>query len=257
MALVDIKRLWMVGLGALAGMLSVALFVLFLPKVRVPEGTESRPAELYFLRHAQTVANQTQVWNPETESAFTAKGIEQVEALTDVLMHYSFDAVVVSPKWRTQHTVLPFLKATGLTAEIWPELNECCWQDDKRAPVSTPLPTFGPPIVPADVERLRPRDSQSALEWNEVTFGDGMHRVRAAAKLLRSRFAGSGKSVLVVGHSEAGQRLVQLLRGRDPEETLHLDHAQIRHLTEQSDGNFEFVPKPSGAGVRPAGSTAP
>ncbi len=228
---------------AVAAALASATLVIVLLQLRPvsSRGRKPAPAHVYFLRHAETVANSTGVWNEQTASAFSATGLDQVKEATQWLTRYRFDAIVVSPMWRTQNTVLPFLKANGLSAEIWPELAECCWQKDRSAPVSTPMPMFGRPIIPEDSSRLHVREERATLEWNETTYGDGMRRVRAAVDLLRERFAGTGKSVLVVGHGNAGQRLIQLLRGREPEEGPPLANARLTHLAEQADGRFELA----------------
>jgi broad specificity phosphatase PhoE len=172
---------------------------------------------LYFVRHAETVANATKQYNDKTERTFTEVGEQQRRRLVNKLADYQFDAILVSPLWRAQHTILPYLQANELTAELWPELAECCWQDDHDAKPSKTM-REGPPIINQDLARFR-----------------------LAARLIQARFSRSGGTILVVGHSLSGSRLIRILSGSDPEQELNLLNTGLGFLRERHDGTFEIV----------------
>jgi broad specificity phosphatase PhoE len=196
---------------------------------------------LYFVRHAETVANATKQYNDKTERTFTEVGEQQRRRLVNKLADYQFDAILVSPLWRAQHTILPYLQANELTAELWPELAECCWQDDHDAKPSKTM-REGPPIINQDLARFRLRDAQTTHLWNiRHNYGNGMQQVREAARLIQARFSRSGGTILVVGHSLSGSRLIRILSGSDPEQELNLLNTGLGFLRERHDGTFEIV----------------
>ena len=53
--------------------------------------------------------------------------------LADVLSGWSFDRIITSPLQRALQTIAPYLAATQQRAEIWPEIAEACWQDEREA----------------------------------------------------------------------------------------------------------------------------
>jgi broad specificity phosphatase PhoE len=196
---------------------------------------------LYFVRHAETVANVTKEYNRKTEQTFTDVGEQQRRRLVDKLDDYEFDAILVSPLWRTQHTILPYLQATDATAELWSELAECCWQDDRQAKPTADR-REGDPIVNEDPSRFRLRDDGATRLWKtRHNYGNGMAQVREAARLIKARYSRSGKTILVVGHSLAGSRLLTILAGIDPEQQLNLVNTGLSYLCELPDGTFEIV----------------
>ncbi len=79
--------------------------------------------KIYYLRHAEGGHNVVKEWEevPKAQrpayvgnpNMFTPKGETQVAAATKRLQKYHFDFIAVSPTWRTRHTILPYLKATG------------------------------------------------------------------------------------------------------------------------------------------------
>lgn len=163
--------------------------------------------DLYFVRHAQTLANAKGVTNTYTSSTFSEEGAAQIEALTAALQGYRFDAILVSPTGRTQQTIRPYLEQTGKSAETWPEITECCWQHDP---------------------------SNSA-------YAAGRAQVHKAADMIRERYGNTGKTVLVVAHYHSGQVLLGDLLGVDRESLPGLENARITHLKQGADGKFSIV----------------
>ncbi len=138
---------------------------------------------IYFVRHAQTQKNAK---ISDEEAKFSPAGEEQVKALTADLMQLGvrFDRIRISPLWRTQQTIAPFLAAgqalyqAGQVVTV-PGLTECCWDaaHDKSA------------------------------------------AVKAAAAALQAELAQAAapQTVLIVGHYHSGRILLRELVGKDVE----------------------------------------
>ncbi len=201
--------------------------------------------EIYFIRHAETEKNAK---ISDNENAFSPEGLIQIDhldppGLTQRLMAYNieFDAILVSPKWRAQHTILPYLRRTGKKAVIWPELEECCWQEDQTADVSSAEVKYvSGKIKLEDSEYFSYREDKSSQGWDNKTFGDGIRQVERGVDVLQAQFARSGQKILLVGHYHSGGRILQRLLGRSIREeiTLSLSNAKLQHLSEQGADDF-------------------
>ncbi len=205
----------------------------------------SEAVELYFIRHAETEKNAK---ISDNENAFSPTGLRQIDnqeppGLTQRLLAYNidFDWILVSPKWRTQQTILPYLRRTGKKAIIWPELEECCWQEDQDAGVSSPEVRYASgKIKLEDVNHFSYREDGAARGWNNTTFGDGIRQLETGVDLLHTVFAHSGQKILLVGHYHAGGRILQRLMGIPIRNTitLTLSNAKMQHISQQSENDF-------------------
>jgi broad specificity phosphatase PhoE len=182
-------------------------------------GAVGRGLTLYYIRHAEVVANtipadQITYENSET---ITDLGQRQIDALTSYLrsLDVTPDAVLVSPAKRTQKTIEPFLVASNLTGEIWTDLYECCQQTPTGAVLpSTPqYQTYLKAKIEA--ENLDFRDANQTQFWLTDTYEQGLFMVMTAKDEILSRFGQSGKTIFVIGHASAGQVMIGLLRGND------------------------------------------
>lgn len=172
---------------------------------------------IYYIRHAETIANlNSDTQSTEGAEEFSDLGIRQVAELTDFLITENIhpNAIIVSPMWRAQKTIEPFLLETGLTAKIWPELNECC----QGGPTGDDIPiqydgyTFEIEISALNLEF---RDSSADHFWYPITYEDGIYLVKQARDLLIQNFNQSGKTLVIVGHAGAGKTLIGMLLGYD------------------------------------------
>lgn len=210
---------------------------------------------VFYLRHAEgghnVVEEFTKAGIPNNEwpayvgneNAFSPKGEAQAQATATNLQAYRFDFIAVSPKWRTRHTILPYLQATGQKAEIWPELGETA-NTDQLADAGGINPDLwsGTRSI-----RLQPE------ETNYIAFrADGSGRrelmvsnkVEAAAcarrveQLLQERFKGRAAQVLLVGHGNASRTLLREMT-RQPDLSLpHLKNVHLWVATEQAEGGL-------------------
>jgi broad specificity phosphatase PhoE len=174
-----------------------------------------QPAEILFVRHGETVANATGRYKTSTLNAFSLKGQNQVSQLTNRLQGSSFDDILVSPSPRALKTVAPYLQRTDQVAEVWPELYECCVQKGAaRLKPAAPAIKFGPQIEwPETFDglfRFRPGGERYILA---PTYNDGKRQIKLAWQKILDEFSGSGKRILIVGHSGQGGEMIALLTG--------------------------------------------
>ena len=198
--------------------------------------------ELYVVRHAETESNRTGIHNRTNDRTFSATGLNQVQILTERLGDHRFDHIIVSPKYRAMNTIFPYLKKNRLVAEVWPELEECCWQREGRDAVSTGLEHGKKIDIPDDMRPyFRLRDQKTSHRYKARDYADGILQVQMAADLIKRSFGGKAQSVLLVGHYHAGGRIMELLLGQEPEGRFSLENTKISHLVEQADGSFRLV----------------
>ncbi len=197
--------------------------------------------DVYFLRHAQTMANVTREYTEENQRTFSPLGEVQVDEVTEKLADLHFDVVIVSPAWRAQRTILPYLKERGLQAEIWPELYECCW--DRETEEEEPaLITTSRIELEDDVRAyIRFRDAEAVYMFDVDTPARGDLMVARAVELIEARFGGSGKTVLVVAHYHTGSRLLTALLADDSPRVIRPANARLSHVRQDPDGQFRLL----------------
>lgn len=218
--------------------------------------------KVYFIRHAEAGHNVVKDWKGKPKDQwpayvgnpdmFTPKGEQQVAKATEKLKHYHFDFIAVSPTWRTRQTVLPYLRDTGAKAELGPELAEFeRFSTNLTSGLTLPLPspnlfTGGDAIAIRDQERT----SLVLREDGRRLFKPGKAPLQAAAdltavaektvSLIRARFAGSEKSVLLVGHGNSGRLLLHVLLKNSEAWKTPLANTGIWMAEEQADGSFKL-----------------
>lgn len=214
-------------------LLAVILLMAALPARA--NGQPEHPTRIVFLRHADTARDS----RGQYIEAFTPKGLAQVAALPDklagVLGSQRFDAVIVSPQWRAKNTIRAWLQAQGLSAEIWPELDETSW--DRQSTQTTPQADQPIRIAADEAALFHVRAANfgglgpeygHAMQLRAASAEAGLQMARFAAELLRKRWDGQGVNLLVVGHYHSGGRLLELLQSGTAQ---HYDPAQPRYRT--------------------------
>lgn len=201
---------------------------------------------IVFVRHAETTANATGVYRGDTVNQFTTKGVRQVQRLEQALAASDFDVVVVSPILRARNTIRPFLKSKNMTARIWPELAECCHQKRSASDLAKArtirLKRSGTPIALNKIEKPHFGFSrkEDRLPYDVDGYAEGIALVMKLCDRIRSEFSGSGKQILIVGHSLSGSRMLEILTGSAPEGRIHVKNAAPTVLRETSRGRFEI-----------------
>lgn len=205
---------------------------------------EFKPMRLYYARHVETVANATKVYNSENINVFSGKGKEQVVALTKTLAALPrFDVIAVSPIPRAINSAVPYLKETSAVAELWPALVECCSENErKRTEPAKDLPLGKPVTIEPELAPLfdisRPENKRFFVA---ESLAQGILQLKQLEKQIRPRFGGTGKRVLLVGHSILGSMLVELLTGKGIKIGHRLENAKVSVLEEGQDGVFRLV----------------
>jgi broad specificity phosphatase PhoE len=185
--------------------------------VRTDGASTGQGLTIYYIRHAEVIANVSTGGTPSASEAdtFTELGQRQVTALTTYLqgMGVEPDAILVSPASRAQKTIAPYLIATGRTGEVWMDLHEASEKSSTGAPLPSE-PKFYPywkaTIVAENLAFLDPSNTQY---WQNDTYEAGLLMVSTAKDAILARASRSGKTIFVVGHAIAGQLMIGLLRG--------------------------------------------
>ncbi len=195
--------------------------------------------DVYLIRHAETMGNVTLDYSEKNQCTFSPKGLEQVAGITAKLDGLAFDEVLVSPTWRTRQTILPFLKAHKITAEICPEVEECCCDCQADTAPAPGIPP-GERIVIGEDEApyFKLRDTNTNFRFAPATEAEAVAQIRRAGELIRSRFGGTGKSILIVTHSCSGGRLISDLLGLKLNGRFGPGNAALTHLRQESHGRF-------------------
>jgi len=200
--------------------------------------------DIYFVRHAETMGNLTHHHSHKNDRTLSPKGNRQVAALTRKLDRLSFDYIIVSPKYRALKTILSYLEKHRLTAEIWPELAECCWQKKRELFADKPGRGSQIRLEAAMIPYFAFARADDRLSYHTRGYGQGMMQTFMAAEKVKKRFAGSGKRILIVGHYHAGSRLIEILQGKDPIGRYKIPNTQLLHLRENSNGRFSLLSNP-------------
>ena len=167
---------------------------------------------LLLVRHAESMGNATGDYSVATHDSLSPRGREQAQELAAHLRTQAIDAVLVSPLSRARQTILPYLEATGRTAEVWPELAEGCWQEPS-ADVADAWPRAPMSLPPGQRRFLAFRAGEAVRPAGTETFAQGLFRVRAALALLMSRFAAPPVTVLVLTHGHFLREFLRLALG--------------------------------------------
>lgn len=198
--------------------------------------------DIYLIRHAETMGNVTGDYSETNQRTFSPKGLEQVAALPGKLEAYCFDHILVSPAWRTQQTILAYLVANSLQAEVWPELEEVdCTMTGGETPAAAI--TMGEVMQLVDTNAFRFREPAADHHCQPANPAEALTQLQRAIRLIRKRFGGSGQSILLVGHSCSGSRLAELLLGLKAAGRFAPANTALFHIRQDSAGRGEMLVK--------------
>ncbi len=198
--------------------------------------------DIYLVRHAETEANASGVNNKQTSGEFSVTGLQQIAHLTTDLVRYQFDEILVSPTERTLNTIAPYLKKSGRVGVVWPEITECCWQGENGGVFEGQLVPGREIVLPPDVvQQFVFRDAASRVRYEGRNYADGMAQVQQAVKLIKARYFGSGKTILIVTHYHAGGLLMAQLLDVERAKLPGLINAGITHLQQMPDGSMALL----------------
>jgi len=223
---------------------------------------------IHYIRHAEGGHNVKDEWEekgvPKSEwpayvgdhNAFTPKGKEQVKEATKRLAEHKYDHILCSPAWRARNTILPYLKNTKQTAQVWPELKESSGRryifSEKLVKVNKEILNKGDEIeIPDDEKAFFTLREDAANHY--LKYPKGSDDVEKAAylryvtehaiKLIENDFGDSDKTILVAGHNNAGVSLIHLLLGKELPRSIDksLKNAQGWVAERQEDGTYKLL----------------
>ena len=166
--------------------------------------------KLYIIRHAESQGNATGEYGTEVSDSLSPQGEKQAEALTDELKSLCFDRIIVSPRLRAMQTIMPYLKNTQQIGEIWPELAEACWHEEREEPAESWNPT---PVELTDSEKeiFTFRDNESVIPAHPETFSQALCRVNKAFERIQKMAAESDESILMVSHGHFIREFINII----------------------------------------------
>jgi broad specificity phosphatase PhoE len=237
-------------------LLAIAVFFLLLA------GVAEAQLKIYYLRHAESGANVLPQWQDKPKSewpayvgnadSFSPTGEQQMRAVADKLKPYHFDFIAVSPLWRTRQTILAYLQASNLQAEIWPELQAFGY--DKENIYASNLPPPGPGIFSDGKPIVLPENEKPYFSLRQDAFrrlkirtdkkenaADCIAALQPAIHLIKERYSGQDKSILLVGHGNSGAVLLHLLTKGKFERKQSIKNIGIWMVEEQNDGSFKPI----------------
>jgi phosphohistidine phosphatase SixA len=245
---------------------SFSMAALVVVGVWLGDRTAEAGLKIYYMRHAEGGHNVKKDWEakgvPQSEwpayvgnpDMFTPKGKQEVIAATEKLKAYHFDFIASSPIWRARNTILPYLKDTRNTAEVWPELRE---GPGMRTILSKDIPDLQEDILNQGKPILLPEEEQPFFMLrNEATNNYGncpggsdenlkvaymKHASLNAIEVIKKRYGGSDKSILLAGHNSAGVSLLKLLLQDEPESKRGLNNIGLWMVEEQPNGEFKLM----------------
>jgi broad specificity phosphatase PhoE len=245
------------GLSAAMQWIVAGIFLCLLVMVPCEAGFK-----VYYIRHAEFGHNLVKEYEniPKEQwpsyvgdsNAITPKGREQVVEATAKLKKLQFDFIACSPVYRCRQTILPYLRDTKQTAEIWPELAEFTSKViplffDETLPPPGPNPLRGEPVKLPDDEKpffsLRPGGARlfkpASVKNLPQRASDTKASLENTVTLLRKKFGGTDKSILLSGHGNNGRALLQvILPKHQRSETIRMVNTGIWMVEEQPDGTF-------------------
>lgn len=202
----------------------------------------ARGLDIYIIRHAETMGNVTLDYSEINQNTFSPKGLQQVAGVPAKLEGLKFDEILVSPAWRTQKTILPYLVKNDRKAEICPEIEELDCSITGKEVASLDIPA-GPRVdlIEDGEGRYFFRDASAETHFAPRSREESLGVLQRAKNLILDRFGGKDVSVLLVTHSCTGGRFIELMLGLRPKGAFSPANAAVTHLVQKSDGNFDIV----------------
>lgn len=165
---------------------------------------------LLIVRHAESKGNASGDYSIATHDSLSGQGGEQAAALVDCLRSWTFDKIIVSPLLRAMETVFPYLEATHQKAEIWPEIAEACWQEQREEP-SECWPTQ-PAALPDPIARLFTfRNDEAIKPAHPESFGEGLRRIHVTMDRIQKMDDSPNSTILMVTHGHFIRELINLM----------------------------------------------
>ena len=196
--------------------------------------------KLLLVRHAESNGNASGGdYSVPNADALSPNGLSQAETLAVNLIARDIDSVIVSPQQRAMQTITPYLEATGRQAEVWPELAEACWHDEREPAAES----WGrqAATLPDDIARhFFFRDNQAIRPGPPHSFGAGLRRVHDARDKIEKTFGRSEATILMASHQFFIRELLQLMLKDASLDDLHHDNCGMTLMIFDKSWTMEF-----------------
>lgn len=163
---------------------------------------------LYLARHGETIDNERQLMQGQTQGELNTTGIAQAEALAKEMANVHLDAVVASDLWRSVHTAQIVAAPQGLTVRTTPLLRERDWGD------------FTGCFIPDLRGKPFPDNVESLPLLKE--------RARLFLQFIRTTFP--NQQVLAVGHGIINKAIQAVFFHKEMHEIEKMKNAEVRVL---------------------------
>lgn len=165
---------------------------------------------LLIIRHAESQGNASGDYSSEIADSLSANGLKQAEALADSLASWNFDKIIVSPLQRTVQTITPYLTKTEQQGELWPEITEACWHDERECASGCWRPQAAV-INGIAADLFNFRDGKAVQPAHPESFGEGLCRVNEALGLIQQLAETSEQNILMVTHGHFIREILNLM----------------------------------------------
>jgi len=163
---------------------------------------------LYLVRHGETVDNERQIMQGQTQGELNATGIRQAEMLRDQLSHEDIDVFMSSDLKRSIDTCRIIAEPHGKEVQTTPLLRERDWGGF----TGRYIPDLKDEVWPDDIESL------DALKERAGKF----------LAFLREQFP--SQKVLAVGHGIINKSIQAVYYGKQMNEVKRMENGEIRVL---------------------------
>jgi len=186
--------------------------------------------KVLLIRHAESYGNATGEYGTAQSDSLSEKGLEQAGSLSMSSIISSCDRIAVSPLLRTLQTISPFLQKNSRVGEVWPEMAEACWHDEREEPTETWA--FRDARIP---ESMLPyfnfRNGEARQPDHPETFGMGLQRVRLVLLRLEIEEIKKEGKILLVTHGHFIRELLNLMLKPEAFQEYHQENCAITQLS--------------------------
>lgn len=193
--------------------------------------------KLYIIRHAESQGNATGNYGTEVSDSLSSIGQKQAEALAEELQ--DFDRIIVSPRLRAMQTITPYLIKRDQKAEIWPELAEACWHDN-REEMTEKWKSIPAKLTDSESKIFTFRDNKEIIPAPIETFGEGLCRIHKAFERIQKMAAESDESILMVTHGHFIREFLNILLDTRNIVDFHKDNCGMSLFTFDGKWTMQF-----------------
>ncbi len=199
--------------------------------------------KLLLIRHGESMGNATGNYSIATSDSLSQKGKEQALATVPFLQSQSFEKIIVSPLSRAQETIAPYLKAEETQAEIWPEISEACWHEEKE-PICNAWKTEAIEIATELKSFFTFKNDEAVRPLGDEPYGEGLKRVHSFVEYIKASSKKSDGTFLMVSHGHFIREFLKMLFETSNTVGFHQDNCGATLLSYNGDWTMEYSNRP-------------